>query len=90
MSEEPPPRSGGFIFPPSSGRGILYQSTRGARRDVSFEDCVLSGLAPDKGLYVPQEVPRIPPEQLEKVSRANSIHACKHHYHQVLHAFAMG
>jgi threonine synthase len=49
------------------GRGILYCSTRGSKRDVTFEEVVLEGLAPDKGLYVPQELPRITPEQLEKV-----------------------
>jgi threonine synthase len=49
------------------GRGVLYCSTRGAKRDVTFEEVVLGGLAPDKGLYVPQEVPIIPAEQLEKV-----------------------
>lgn len=49
------------------GRGVLYCSTRGGAKDVTFEEVVLGGLAPDKGLYVPQEIPQISPEQLEKV-----------------------
>ena len=34
---------------------------------MTFEEVVMSGLAPDRGLYVPQEIPYIAPEQLEKV-----------------------
>ncbi len=59
----PPPRP---QYPPTH-RGVLYRSTRGCRRDVTFEEVVMSGLAPDRGLYVPQEIPYIAPEQLEKV-----------------------
>lgn len=53
-------------YPPTH-RGVLYRSTRGGRRDVTFEEVVMGGLAPDRGLYVPQEVPFIAPEQLDKV-----------------------
>jgi hypothetical protein len=59
----PPPRP---QYPPTH-RGVLYRSTRGCRRDVTFEEVVMSGLAPDRGLYVPQEIPHIAPEQLDKV-----------------------
>lgn len=52
------------------GRGVLYCSTRGGVRDVTFEEVVLGGLAPDRGLYVPQEIPHIPLDQLEKVGHA--------------------
>ena len=31
-----------------------YRSTRGAVKGASFEDVVMGGLAPDKGLYVPE------------------------------------
>lgn len=50
------------------GRGVLYCSTRGGKKDVLFEDVVLAGLAPDKGLYVPQEIPRFTTEEIEKVN----------------------
>ena len=32
---------------------VEYQSTRGWSENLSFEDTVISGLAPDKGLYLP-------------------------------------
>jgi threonine synthase len=32
---------------------ITYQSTRGSKRKLSFEDIILSGVADDKGLYLP-------------------------------------
>jgi len=32
---------------------ITYQSTRGSKRELSFEDIILSGVADDKGLYLP-------------------------------------
>lgn len=35
---------------------------------MSFEDVVLGGLATDKGLYVPESVPTVSPEEIESVS----------------------
>ncbi len=32
---------------------ITYQSTRGSSKKLSFEDIILSGVADDKGLYLP-------------------------------------
>jgi len=32
---------------------VTYQSTRGNKDTLSFQDVILSGLAPDKGLYLP-------------------------------------
>ena len=32
---------------------VKYQSTRGSTKNLSFQDTVISGLAPDKGLYLP-------------------------------------
>lgn len=50
-----------------SGR-TLYCSTRGGVKDATFEDVVLGGLAPDRGLYVPQQgIPAIPAKELEEV-----------------------
>jgi len=43
----------------------LYCSTRGGVKDATFEEVVLGGLAPDRGLYVPQVMPTITPEELE-------------------------
>jgi threonine synthase len=38
---------------------MKYVSTRGAAPALSFEDVMLTGLAPDGGLYVPATLPRI-------------------------------
>ena len=35
---------------------IHYQSTRGHKETLSFQDVILSGLAPDKGLYIPDSI----------------------------------
>ena len=32
---------------------VKYQSTRGSTKNLSFQDTVISGLATDKGLYLP-------------------------------------
>jgi len=52
-------------FPPSR---ITYKSTRGQQRGLSFEEVVLGGLATDKGLYVPEEIPKFTAEEIEKLS----------------------
>jgi threonine synthase len=43
---------------------MQYISTRGLSPAARFEDVVLTGLAPDGGLYIPAELPRISKEQL--------------------------
>ena len=35
---------------------VQYQSTRGHKERLSFQDVILSGLAPDKGLYLPDSL----------------------------------
>ncbi|CAM9711040.1 unnamed protein product [Chrysoparadoxa australica] len=45
---------------------VTYCSTRGGEKGVSFEDVVLGGLAPDKGLYVPEQLPKVSLEEIEK------------------------
>ena len=35
---------------------VQYQSTRGHKETISFEDVILTGLAPDKGLYLPDSL----------------------------------
>ena len=35
---------------------VQYQSTRGHKETLSFQDVILSGLAPDKGLYLPDSI----------------------------------
>ena len=35
---------------------VHYQSTRGHKETLSFQDVILSGIAPDKGLYLPDSI----------------------------------
>jgi threonine synthase len=43
---------------------MRYVSTRGQAPHVGFVDAVLGGLAPDGGLYVPQDWPRVSPDEI--------------------------
>lgn len=51
----------------SSATTTSYCSTRGGAKGVSFEDVVLGGLAEDRGLYVPEELPTVSTEELAEV-----------------------
>jgi threonine synthase len=46
---------------------ILYRSTRGKQNGLRFEDVVLGGLANDKGLFVPEKIPIMTMEEIEKM-----------------------
>ncbi|KAF9463270.1 tryptophan synthase beta subunit-like PLP-dependent enzyme [Collybia nuda] len=39
---------------------MKYFSTRGVAGSLSFEETVLTGLAPDGGLYIPEHIPSLP------------------------------
>ncbi|KIY67453.1 tryptophan synthase beta subunit-like PLP-dependent enzyme [Cylindrobasidium torrendii FP15055 ss-10] len=39
---------------------MKYFSTRGCEQELSFEETVLTGLAPNGGLYIPSEIPQLP------------------------------
>ena len=43
---------------------MKYISTRGEATPLSFEDVVLTGLAPDGGLYVPEKLPTFSQEEI--------------------------
>ncbi|GAA5315325.1 MAG: threonine synthase [Candidatus Pelagadaptatus aseana] len=43
---------------------MKYISTRGEAAPLSFEDVVLTGLAPDGGLYVPETLPKFSQEEI--------------------------
>jgi threonine synthase len=43
---------------------MRYVSTRGEAPAIGFWDAVLAGLAPDGGLYIPQEWPRFEPAEI--------------------------
>lgn len=46
---------------------MLYKSTRGYPEKFSFSDAVLTGIAPDGGLFVPEEFPTLNEAALEKL-----------------------
>ncbi|KAF2165953.1 hypothetical protein M409DRAFT_66889 [Zasmidium cellare ATCC 36951] len=43
-----------------------YLSTRGGSYDLSFEEVVLKGLANDGGLFIPEDIPKLPSDFLSK------------------------
>lgn len=43
---------------------MKYISTRGEAPELSFEEVVLTGLAPDGGLYVPKDLPAFSPDEI--------------------------
>jgi threonine synthase len=46
---------------------MKFVSTRGGGDPVGFIEAMLTGLAPDGGLYIPTEIPRISPEVLSRM-----------------------
>ncbi len=59
---------------------LLFRSTNGNSPAVSFEQALLKGLAPDGGLYMPEEMPSFSPEEILEFSNME--------YHEI--AFAVG
>ncbi|WWC85270.1 threonine synthase [Kwoniella dendrophila CBS 6074] len=47
---------------------MRYFSTRGGSETLSFEDAVLTGLAPNGGLYIPTHIPELPSDWQTKWS----------------------
>jgi threonine synthase len=45
---------------------VTYSSTRGQHKSLSFRDVVMLGLAPDKGLFVPDAIPSVTPTELQQ------------------------
>lgn len=46
---------------------MKYYSTRNSKHNVSVEDAVIKGLAPDGGLYMPQRIERLPREFFDNI-----------------------
>lgn len=47
---------------------MRYRSTRGSVRDISFEETLLKGNASDGGLFLPEDIPKISLDQLQRWS----------------------
>lgn len=54
----------------------LYQSTRGDRRLYNFSQVILMGIAPDGGLFVPTEIPRLPFDKLQSLMGKSYQNLC--------------
>lgn len=48
---------------------MKYRSTAGKSPDVSLEEAVVKGLAPDRGLYMPERIPAMPKEFFDRLPR---------------------
>ena len=44
---------------------VTYSSTRGGQTNLDFRTVVMTGLARDRGLFVPDTIPQVTPEELE-------------------------
>lgn len=44
---------------------VTYSSTRGGQTGLDFRSVVMQGLARDRGLFVPDEIPSVTPEEIE-------------------------
>lgn len=56
-----------FPFQPSNLMSVKYRSTRGDLEHLSFEQVVLGGLAEDKGLYIPEVIPKFTATEIDEV-----------------------
>ena len=43
---------------------MKYVSTRGAAPELTFEEAMMTGLARDGGLYVPDDIPQLSHDQI--------------------------
>ena len=50
---------------------MMYKSTRGYPEKYSFSDAVLTGIAPDGGLFVPVEFPEFNSQDMDRLSKMN-------------------
>ena len=44
---------------------VTYSSTRGQHNHILFRDVVMIGLANDKGLFIPDTIPKVSDEELQ-------------------------
>ncbi len=48
---------------------MIYYSTNGKAENVSLQEAVVKGLAPDKGLYMPEQIKELPREFFANIER---------------------
>src|SRR5882762_1036415 len=47
---------------------MKFYSTNNSKHQVSLQEVVINGLAPDNGLYMPEKIPVFPPEFFDSLS----------------------
>ena len=47
---------------------LTYRSTRGGANGITFEEALLSGFAPDGGLYLPDKLPMFSSDDLKSLA----------------------
>ena len=57
---------------------MRYISTRGETPPLAFQDAVITGLAPDGGLLVPEHIPKVSVSQLEAWRELGFVDLAKH------------
>ena len=48
---------------------MKYYSTNHQAPDADLRDAIIKGLAPDKGLYMPERLPQLPADFFERMDR---------------------
>ena len=54
---------------------MIYRSTKGTAPEVSLEEAVVKGLAPDRGLYMPERIPTLPKEFFDRLPKMSLPHS---------------
>jgi Threonine synthase N terminus len=54
------------LAPPFKMTSVTYSSTRGGQSKLDFRTVVMQGLAHDRGLFVPDEIPEVSADELEQ------------------------
>ena len=50
---------------------IKYKSTRGSKKQYTFSEAILKGIADDGGLLVPEKLPKLSIDQLDQLTNNN-------------------
>ena len=53
---------------------MQYISTRDANRRVSASQAIVAGISPDGGLFLPEEIPQVTPEELSALCASDYPH----------------
>ena len=61
-------------------KSILYYSTNLKAKPVTFHEALLKGLAPDRGLFMPEEIPVLSKEEINAFSNMQ--------YHEIAYIIA--